>query len=182
MAPTFYIRNTVLTGSSSHKNGWEKQSALLSLCHKSTDRGRIQRKNPSAQLAKTEHPLNPPARLPGLSTTRALSLTPHHRHPPISAKTHFPGSPHLQGPPASWQLLHQGAFSSPLQESPQRAAAVSASGQARAGRLCLPTQHCQCLRGAAAGTELAKSCLSDGIYQHPCSQQYHIRFFCQLMI
>lgn len=39
LAPSLWIRNTVLTGTSNHKNGWEKQQVLLSVWHKRTHKG-----------------------------------------------------------------------------------------------------------------------------------------------
>jgi len=143
LAPAIWINNTVLTGTSSHKNGQEKQQVLLSLSQNYSLR---RKKSTSVQVARTEH-LPAQLHVPRVLQRRSSCPQAHHglcpRHIPSSAApqhrsiapgTYFPVRPPPEGPQGFWQLLHHKPFSQLLHEDPharrahKQPAAVSASG------------------------------------------------------
>lgn len=144
LAPAVWIRNTVLTDISNHKNGWEKQQVLLSLWHKNAHKGGRRAPQPRWQGQST---CQPSPMSPESSSNRSSCLQAHHnlspwhvpssaapQHPSIAPGTYFPIRSPPEGSQGFWQLLHHKAFSRLLHEHlcSRRAhkypAAISASG------------------------------------------------------
>lgn len=99
LAPAVWIRNTVVTDISNHKNGWEKQQVLLSLWHKNTHKGGRRAPQPRWQGQSTcqPSPMSPESSSTGPHASRLTTTCP-------------PGMFRPQ-PPPNIHPLHQGHIS-----------------------------------------------------------------------